>query len=104
CLLVAHSKLWECERDRCRAAALLGSAFAHKDFHAAVAATAFGRVVGGHGLHGATAFHVDAAAVHTLGGEVVAGGFRTVQRQRVVDGVAAGAVGVAHDAHIGVGI
>jgi hypothetical protein len=56
-------------------------------------------VVIGHRLARAFAGDVDARCRHAAAGEVVAHAVGALDRQRVVDGVAAGAVGVANNAH-----
>src|SRR5690606_40855442 len=68
--------------------------FGDEDFHAAVLRATAGRAVVRHRLARAAAVDADAAGGDAARDQVVAGGSGAVDRQRVVDRVAAGAVGV----------
>ena len=76
---------------------------AHKNFYAAVTRTAFCSAIGGDRLVGATAFRLNAAAADAALHQIVTRAVGTVERQRVVDGIRTGAVGMADDAHLSIG-
>lgn len=75
--------------------------FGDEDFHPAVGRTSGGGTVIGHRLARTVAFDADAVHGDAMLYQVVAGGVGAVERQRVVDGIATGVVGMADDAHRG---
>src|SRR5690606_2132916 len=70
-----------------------------EDLDPAIAGTSRRRGIVGDRLVGAAAVDLDAAAVDAARDEVVARAGRAAHRQRIVDRVIAGAVGVADDRH-----